>query len=97
MNEKKKKSASRHRLRLRTSWRQVSLEMGEKRGKKERPKDTGIGDGAGLHCGRDPGTQALPQEESDRLSNTALVSCVCVPTPSNCSGQPDQQTPEESV
>lgn len=46
------------------------------RGKKERPKDTGIGDGVGLHCGRDRGTQALPQEESNQLSNAALVLCV---------------------
>ena len=50
----------------------------EWKGKKKRPKDSGIGDGVGLHCGRDHGTQALPQEESNQLSNAALVSCVCV-------------------
>ena len=54
------------------------LGNGSERGKKKRPKDSGIGDGVGLHCGRDHGTQALPQEESNQLSNAALVSCVCV-------------------
>ena len=39
------------------------------KGEKKRPKDSGIGDGVGLHCGRDHGTQALPQEESNQLSN----------------------------
>ena len=77
MSEKKKKSASCYRLRPWNLWWQVSLEMGVK-GEKKRPKDSGIGDGVGLHCGRDHGTQALPQEESNQLSNAALVSCVCV-------------------
>lgn len=53
------------------------LGNGSERGEKESPKDTGIGDGVGLHCGRDHGTQALPQEESNQLSNAALASCVC--------------------
>lgn len=62
------------------------LGNGSERGKKESPKDTGIGDGVGLHCGRDHGTQALPQEESNQLSNAALASCVCVLHPQTGAG-----------
>ena len=96
MNEKKKKICFTLQAQALEFVVTSILGNGSERGKKESPKDTGIGDGVGLHCGRDHGAQALPQEESSQLSNAALASCVCA-TPSNWSGQPDQQTPEGSV
>lgn len=80
MNEKKKKICFTLQAQAQESVVTGIAGNERERGKKERPKDTGIGDGVGLHCGRDPGTLALPQEECNQLSNTALVSCVCAYT-----------------
>lgn len=68
------------------------LGNGSERGRKESPKDTGIGDGVGLHCGRDHGTQAL-HKKSPISFLTLHWPCVCVLHPQTGGGQPDQQTP----